>query len=261
MKRDGEKDMKTSTDFWKDWWNEYGKSSSKNSEVDRGTKLRIDKLEEMSDRQFLEAIDPQPTDRVLDVGCGTGVNFGKISDRVAEITGIDLSEEMIKRAERRVASDVIPNVRLLIGNVTHLEFPTNTFDKVICTSVLQYLNDDECETALKEMVRVSKNGAIIVIHLKNRTSLYGLSRRLLQFVARLMHRRITPDYYRPLTWYEHTISKVGGRIIDYDSFGIFTLVKLPQSIVRYLLQMELLLLKGKWFKKYGVNYKMTVRID
>jgi len=253
--------MKTSTGFWRDRWNDIAKSAGADVEADRGTTLRIDELEERAERQFLEAVDAKPTDFVLDVGCGTGVNISKISRMVAGIVGMDLSEEMLKRAERRITHEKNSNVRLELGDVTQMEFPSGTFDKVICTSVLQYLNEDECKAGLREMVRVCKDGGIIVIHAKNQTSVYGLSRRLLQFTARLFGRRTTPDYYRPRVWYERTISRFGGRIVDYDSFGIFTFVPLPKSIVRFLLQMEMRLVGGKSLKKFGVNFKMTVRID
>jgi hypothetical protein len=53
----------------------------------------------------------------------------------------------------------------------------------------------------------------------------------------------------------------GGRVVDYDSFGIFTFVPLPVSVVGRLLRLELALLKGKGLKKFGVNYKMTVRVE
>jgi ubiquinone/menaquinone biosynthesis C-methylase UbiE len=253
--------MKTNTGFWRDWWNDFAKRTGADFEADRGTTLRIDELEQRAARQFIESVDPNPTDLVLDAGCGTGVNFGKLSGLVAGIVGIDFSEEMIKRAERRITEEKISNVKLQMGNVMQIDFPSGTFDKVICTSVLQYLNEDECEAALKEMFRVCKNSAIIVIHLKNRTSLYGLSRILAQFIARLISKRTTPDYYRPRVWYERVISRCGGRIIDYDSFGVFTLSKLPKSIVGLLLQLEMKLLKGKRLKKYGVNYKITVRLN
>jgi ubiquinone/menaquinone biosynthesis C-methylase UbiE len=230
-------------------------------EVDRGTTLRIDALEQRAARQFLEAVDPKSTDCVLDAGCGTGVNIAKLSGLVADIVGMDLSEEMIKRAEHRINAQKITNVKLVLGNVTKMEFPSDAFNKVICTSVLQYLNEDEFEAALQEMVRVCKDGGTIVIHAKNRTSLYGLSRRIVQFIARLLRRKTTPDYYRPRFWYERVISKSGGQIVDYDSHGIFTFVPLPRWVVHRLLQMELRLVKRKSLKRFGVNYKMTVRVD
>ena len=251
--------MKTDTVFWRDWWNEFANRSGEDFEVDRGTTLRIDELERRAARQFLAAVDPKQTDLVLDAGCGTGANFSKLNGLVAGIVGVDFSEEMLKRAEQRIITEKIANVKLQFGNVTKMEFPTGSFDKVVCTSVLQYLDDDECEAAFKEMVRVSKKGSIIVIHLKNRTSLYGMTRALTQFVARLLHKKTIPDKYRPRVWYERIINENDCEIVDYDSFGIFTPVKLPSSLKCALLKLEIQLPRATKLKKYGVNYKVTIR--
>lgn len=253
--------MKTTAEFWRNRWNELAKRSSSDFQADRGTALRIDELEQREARQFIKAVDPKPGDFILDAGCGTGAHFSQIGPLVAGIAGVDLSEEMLKRAERRISVERIPNVRLLHGDITKIEFPSGTFDKVICTSVLQYLNDGECERALLELVRVCKDGGTIVIHAKNRSSLYGLSLRLLRVIACVLRRRTTPDYYRSRAWYEEKIRRAGGRIVDYDSRGIFTFVPLPTAIVQRLLQMEGKWIKRKGLKKFGVNYRMTVRVE
>ena len=253
--------MKTTSETWRKRWDELAKCSSNDFQVDRGTALRIDELEQREARQFIEALDPKPRDLILDAGCGTGGHISQIGSLVAGIVGVDFSEEILRRAERRVSIERIPNVKLLQGDITHIDFPSSTFDKVICTSVLQYLNDDECEAALLELVRVCKNGGTIVIHAKNRTSLYGLSLRLLKVIARVLRRRTTPDYYRSWTWYEEVISRVGGQTIDYDSRGILTFVPLPTAVVRGLLQLEGKWIKRKGLKKFGVNYKMIVRVE
>lgn len=237
------------------------KRSISDFQADRGTTLRIDELEQREARQFIKAVDPKPGDFILDAGCGTGVHFSQIGSLVARIVGVDLSEEMLKRAERRVSIERIPNVRLLHGDITNIEFPSGTFDKVICTSVLQYLNDDECERALLELVRVCKDGGTIVIHVKNRSSLYGLSLRLLKVFAYVLRKRTKPSFYRRRGWYEEVISRAGGRIVDYDSSGIFTFVLLPTAVAQRLLQMEGTWIKRRGLKKFGVNYSLTVRVE
>jgi ubiquinone/menaquinone biosynthesis C-methylase UbiE len=252
--------METTTSFWKEWWNDIAQRSNTDYEVDRGTTIPVDELEKRALTQFLVAVDPKPTDYVLDAGCGTGVNFSRLSSLVSTIVGVDFSGEMLKRAEQRISREGLSNVRAVLGDVTKIDFPPKTFDKVICTSVLQYLNDGERESALREMARVCKTGGRIVLHVKNRTSLYGISRVVLQSIGSLFRKRVTRDHYKPRIWYEEVIHKVGGQIIDYDSFGIITFVPLPRFVVRWLLRLEMMLIRGRWLKQFGVNYKLTVRV-
>src|SRR5262245_44726890 len=248
--------MKTTIDYWRDWWNERAKPGVSDLDIDRGgSRLTLgpqhtvtvnDELERRSRVQLLTALDLKSTDVVLDAGCGTGANFAAVSPTVRSIVGIDFSEEQIWRAQRRITSENLVNVKLHVGSVTELPFPADAFDKVICASVLQYLNDGECEAAFCEMIRVCKNHGIIVIHAKNCTSLYGIALSLLRVLARIIGRKTVNDYYRPRHWYGQTLAQHGGRIIDFDAFGLFHFPPLPTSIVQRLLRLELQIVKGRF---------------
>lgn len=254
--------MKTTIRDWKAYWDDHAKGAGTDFDVDRGAGIaRVQALEDRVIRQFVEAVDPQPSDRLLDAGCGTGVNCSRFHAAVREIVAMDFSEEMIRRAEKRIALENIKNVRLLVGSVTKLEFPDDAFDKVICASVLQYLDDDECEAAFREMIRVCRHGGRIVIHAKNRSSLYGASLRLWRFMAKILRRRTKADHYRPRRWYREHLSRAGGRVVDWDSFGIFTLVRMPNAVVRLLLKLEASLPRPGFIKGLGVNCQITVKVD
>jgi len=252
---------KNTSEYWKDWFDNRAKNASSDYVLNRGTTVRYDELERAAERQFLKAVDPQPTDVVLDAGCGSGRNISLLSGLVKEIAAIDFSEQMLAKAHARVADEKLGNVKLMLGSVTQLQFPNDTFDKVICASVLQYLDDDDCETALREMFRVCKDGGTVVAHIKNGTSLYGLSKVLINMVKRIARKEVLPEYYRSRTWHERTIERLGGMISDFDSFGIFYFVPLPRSIVGPVLRAEIKLVKAKWLKKFGVNYKLTIRVS
>ena len=251
---------KTTREFWKNWWDESARSDRPDREIDRGSTRTISVLERREERKLIEAVDPHKDDVVLDVGCGTGANFSKIGRSVRRIVGIDISEEQLKRAERTIQREGLSNVTLRVGSITDLEFPSDMFDKVICASVLQYLNDDECRAGIIELFRVCKDGGIIVIHAKNRTSLYGLIREATKTINAFVGKASMPDYYRPRRWYERLISANGGVIEDFDSFGLFSFPRLPQVIGKRLLMIELSMITNKALKGYGVNYKMTVRV-
>jgi ubiquinone/menaquinone biosynthesis C-methylase UbiE len=263
--------MKTTSADWRDWWNERAKPGFSDLDVDRGgphlaegsehTATVNEELERRARAQLLAALELKPTDLVLDAGCGTGANFDAVSPKVREVIGIDFSEEQIARAHRRIVSEKLLNVKAQVGDMTKLPFPADSFDKVICASVLQYLDDAECEAAVSEMIRVCRNDGIIVIHAKNRTSLYGIALSLLRAIARVIGRKTVNDHYRSRRWYGRVLSEYGGQIVDYDAFGIFHFPPLAQSIVQRLLRLELQIVKRRFWKRYGVNYKMTVRVN
>src|SRR5688572_30299404 len=61
--------------------------------------------------EVLDLLDPQPGERVIDLGCGTGHLTGQIAERGAGVIGIDASAEMIVKARR-----AHPAVRFEIGD-------------------------------------------------------------------------------------------------------------------------------------------------
>ena len=70
---------------------------------------------------------PHPIN-VLDVGCGTGRYFHCLTN-VHELIGMDITEEMLRAAEKPVLHDkiTIPNIRLICANFYLTRFPPNAF--------------------------------------------------------------------------------------------------------------------------------------
>jgi ubiquinone/menaquinone biosynthesis C-methylase UbiE len=158
---------KSDGDYWKQWWNHQASASASDYSLNRGTTLRLEEIERASLRQFIKAVDPQPDDVVLDAGCGSGRNISTLSPLVKQAVGIDYSEQMLKRARSNIAQEKLSNVMLMTGDITELPFSADAFDKVVCASVLQYLDDAQCAAALREMVRVCKPGGRLILHIKN----------------------------------------------------------------------------------------------
>ena len=94
-------------------------------------------------RLVIKALGPQPGDTVVEIGCGTGMNFPLLEAEVGpagKIIGIDISEAMLKRAEKRVADAGWKNVELVLSSAADYSFPESV-DGIIATGVLTYEPD------------------------------------------------------------------------------------------------------------------------
>jgi ubiquinone/menaquinone biosynthesis C-methylase UbiE len=98
------------------------------------------------------------SERVLEIGCGIGRMTLPLARRFREVTGIDVSEEMVLRAEENLRQT--PNARSRAGNGTDLsEFPDASFDFVFSYLVLQHVPAPEIVAGyLKEIGRVLAPG-------------------------------------------------------------------------------------------------------
>ncbi|MFD4351694.1 class I SAM-dependent methyltransferase [Nocardia sp. NPDC058518] len=95
--------------------------------------------------------------RILDAGCGSGPLFAALRDRGAVVTGIDASARMLDQARRRLGADADLRVADLADP---LAFPDSTFDDVVASLVLHYLQD--WGPTLAEMRRVLAPGGRLI---------------------------------------------------------------------------------------------------
>lgn len=95
-------------------------------------------------------IKPLKPVKILDVGCGEGFTLKKLEEKkIGKANeGIDYSEEAIK-----IGKNIYPSLKIMSGNVYDLNYPDNSFDIVLCTEVLEHLDDPD--RAVDELKRVS----------------------------------------------------------------------------------------------------------
>ena len=97
---------------------------------------------------------------VLEVGIGTGLNL-PLYPATCQLTGIDLSQEMLDKAVERVQTLTMPNVTLKVMDATSMDFGENEFDRAIATYTISAVPDPVA--VMREMRRVVKPGGVIVI--------------------------------------------------------------------------------------------------
>src|SRR5262245_20528495 len=90
-------------------------------------------------RAVVSALDLRPSDRVLDLGCGTGVLTSAVAARSAIVVGVDVSAAMLGRARQRLGGRT--GVALVQGSAFRLPFRDGTFTAVASAFVLRNLDD------------------------------------------------------------------------------------------------------------------------
>lgn len=79
-------------------------------------------------KQAVVALDLKPGDTVVELGCGTGLNFSLLQQAVGpggKIIGIDLTSKMLSQAKARIAKHNWNNVELIQTDAATFEFPEN----------------------------------------------------------------------------------------------------------------------------------------
>jgi phosphatidylethanolamine/phosphatidyl-N-methylethanolamine N-methyltransferase len=120
----------------------------------------------------IQHLSLKPTDSVLEVGIGTGLNL-PLYPASCRLTGIDLSQEMLDKAVERVQTLAMPNVILKTMDATSMSFGENEFDKAVATYTISAVPDPIA--VLREMRRVVKPGGILVLlnHFRSERRLMG----------------------------------------------------------------------------------------
>jgi 2-polyprenyl-3-methyl-5-hydroxy-6-metoxy-1,4-benzoquinol methylase len=103
-----------------------------------------------------------PNGSVLDVGCGNGIISLQLGKDGFNIKGIDVSEKAIEKAR---ATNPFPNVRFEIADADTLKAGGETFDAIICSEVLEHLNQPE--RLLKELFPILKDSGILLVTVPN----------------------------------------------------------------------------------------------
>jgi phosphatidylethanolamine/phosphatidyl-N-methylethanolamine N-methyltransferase len=113
-----------------------------------------------------------PGQRVLEIGIGTGLNL-PLYPRRCRLVGIDLSRQMLRKAQEKVEELGLTNVRLLVMDATRLTFEDDAFDHVLATYVISAV--PEPVRVLQEARRVCRPGGAIVMlnHFKSENPVMG----------------------------------------------------------------------------------------
>jgi len=119
----------------------------------------------------LERLRVRPGERLLDAGCGEGRHCYGALERGAHVVGLDLDPAGLRAAVgglRARAAEKGTLGEMLQGNTFALPFADETFDKIICSEVMEHVHD--YRAAARELARVTKPGGVVAITIPTATS-------------------------------------------------------------------------------------------
>lgn len=130
--------------------------------------------------------------KVLDLACGTGNTIEYLPSDIS-YTGLDLADNMISRAEKRIQQSHISKYRFIIDSAHNMPFPEQEFDMVICNLALHFFPDHK--QVIHELTRVLKPDGTFIgcLPVKGRNTYYDL---LWQRLSRKSYRWGIPLYER-----------------------------------------------------------------
>ena len=103
---------------------------------------------------LIEMLNPQPGERILDIGCGTGHLTSDIAQSGAHVIGLDSSADMVGQARQN-----FPKLSFVLQNVTDMQYQSD-FDAIFSNAVLHWVL--ESELAAEAMSRALKTGGRFV---------------------------------------------------------------------------------------------------
>src|SRR5919201_4291744 len=118
------------------------------------TELRLRALEAL--------VDPQPGDRIVDLGCAAGALTDFFAGFGATVVGVDAAPSAIEKAR-----SVFPQLQFVEADVTQLHFREGSFDKAVAGDLVEHLDDETFRAMLHELRRVLVAGGTLSIYTPN----------------------------------------------------------------------------------------------
>jgi ubiquinone/menaquinone biosynthesis C-methylase UbiE len=116
--------------------------------------------ERLFKRRLLEQLSPEPAQRILDLGCGTGTLalLVKQAEPRAEVHGLDADPEILGRARAKAEQRGRSDISFARGLSSELPYADGYFDRVISTLFFHHLTADVKLQTAAEIARVLRPG-------------------------------------------------------------------------------------------------------
>lgn len=129
-----------------------------------------------SREEVIRGLEFAPGEQILEVGVGTGLCL-PLYPRHGRVTGVDISQGMLRKALHRLEADPLEHVSLLAMDAGRMSFQDDSFDLVMAAYVVTAVSDHRA--LMREMLRVCRPGGRLILlnHFRQDSRLVGAVER------------------------------------------------------------------------------------
>jgi len=181
-------------------------------------------------------LDPQPGERILDLGCGTGHLTAQIAERGAEVLGIDSSPAMIGQARQNY-----PKLKFSLADARQLQLP-EPFDAVFSNAALHWV--PEASAVVARVAAALKPGGRFVLEMGGKGNITRIVTVLDAVLKEAGYSPKSPWFFPSAAEYSAILEQHGFEIRSLWTFELWHRLDHPEKGMREWLEM----FAGPWFE-------------
>lgn len=197
--------------------------------------------------------------KVLDLGCGTGALTLRLAESGYEVTGVDISAQMLDQLARRSKK---LNVRLVEADIFSLPFNEASFDAAVSRWVLPHFSD--WSAAVRQVSRVLKSGGVFIFDFPSREHIeHAQSRESLLSKERLGYEHSEEDSVDPYFYYGAETRESMAKVLAENGFTLESRTPYGLFVANSLIFGGLNTMESKLKNiifSLGIRYSKAVRV-
>ena len=186
---------------------------------------------------LLQILNPQPNERILDLGCGTGQLTEKIAEADAEVIGIDSAPEMIEKAKQNY-----PNIKFQVVDARNFQL-SQPVDAVFSNATLHWI--PEADAVISSISKSLKMGGRFIAEFGGKGNIESIVKALYAALEEIGFDNpsiLNPWYFPSISEYAAKLEKQGFEVVYSNLFYRQTLLQDKDAGL------------ANWIKMFGGNF-------
>jgi len=153
MNRESDKEMEKSNKYWENVWKEENREDLY-AYLDKYYKSNMPEIEIFKEHQIT---------KVCDAACGFGAYSLAFASNGFEVYSFDISETAVEIARTGLKRYGVNEENIKVASILDTKYPNETFEGIVAHAIIDHLTVVDARNALKELLRITKNGGLIMI--------------------------------------------------------------------------------------------------